>query len=87
MKKLKVFEEKTANEMSVIERAKATTPPFFKKLRSVGIMVGVVGGALASAPIALPAGIIALSGYLITAGAVITAVSSVTVDTEKSPEK
>jgi hypothetical protein len=87
MKKLKVFEEKTANEMSVIERVKATTPPFFKKLRSVGIMVGVVGGALASAPIVLPAGIIALSGYLITAGAVITAVSSVTVDTEKSPEK
>jgi ABC-type transport system involved in cytochrome bd biosynthesis fused ATPase/permease subunit len=87
MKKLKVFDEKTANEMSIIERAKAETPPFFKKLRTIGIVAGVVGGALASAPIALPAGIIALSGYLITAGAVITAVSSITVDSEKSSEK
>ena len=76
---------KKANEMSVVDRINAPTPPFFKKLRSIGIMVGIVGGALATAPIALPVAIVSLSGYLITAGSILTAVSSVTVD--DNPEK
>ena len=76
---------KKANEMSLYERATAETPPFFKKLRTIGIMVGVVGGALAAAPVALPVAIVSLSGYLITAGSILTAVSSVTV--EESKEK
>lgn len=69
--------------MSVYERATAETPPFFKKLRTIGIVVGVVGGALATAPIALPASIVALSTYLITAGTIITSVSQITVDEGK----
>ena len=71
---------KKVNEMSVVDRINAPTPPFFKKLRSIGIMVGIIGGALATAPVALPVAIVSLSGYLITAGSVLTAVSSVTVD-------
>jgi hypothetical protein len=43
-------------------------------------MVGVVGGAIAAAPVALPVAIVSLSGYLITAGSILTAVSSITVD-------
>lgn len=74
---------KKANEMSVVDRLNAPTPPFFKKLRTIGIMVGVVGGALAAAPIALPVAIVSLSGYLITAGSILTAVSSITVDDSK----
>jgi hypothetical protein len=74
---------KKASEMSVYERATAETPPFFKKLRTIGIVVGVVGGALATAPIALPASIVALSTYLITAGTIITTVSQITVDESK----
>lgn len=74
---------KKANEMSVYERATAKTPPFFKKLRTFGIVVGVVGGALATAPISLPASIVALSTYLITAGTIITTVSQITVDEGK----
>jgi len=46
-------------------------------------VVGVVGGALATAPVALPASIVALSGYLITAGTIITTVSQITVDEGK----
>ena len=74
---------KKANEMSIYERATAGTTPFFKKLRTIGIVVGVVGGALATAPIALPASIVALSTYLITAGTIITTVSQITVDEGK----
>lgn len=83
MKNLKNLMPKKANEMSVYERATAKTPPFFKKLRTFGIVVGVVGGALATAPISLPASIVALSTYLITAGTIITTVSQITVDEGK----
>lgn len=83
MKKLKLMHEKTANEMDLLERAKAPTPPFFQKLRTIGIVVGVVGGALATAPVSLPASVIALSGYLITAGTIITTISQITVDEGK----
>lgn len=80
MKNLKLFQMKKANEMSVVDRLNAPTPPFFKKLRTIGIVVGVVGGALATAPVALPIAIVSLSGYLLTAGSILTAVSSITVD-------
>ena len=80
MKNLKNLLPKKASEMTIYERATAETPTFFKKLRTIGIVVGVVGGALATAPVSLPAGIIALSGYLITAGTIITTVSQITVD-------
>lgn len=83
MKKLKLMHEKTANEMDLLERAKAPTPLFFQKLRTIGIIVGVVGGALATAPVSLPASVIALSGYLITAGTIITTISQITVDEGK----
>lgn len=83
MKKLKLMHEKTANEMDIMERVKAPTPPFFQKLRTIGIVVGVVGGALATAPVSLPASVIALSGYLITAGTIITTISQITVDEGK----
>jgi len=83
MKNLKNLLPKKANEMSIYERAMAETPPFFKKLRTIGIVVGLVGGALATAPVSLPASIVALSGYLITAGTIITTVSQITVDEGK----
>lgn len=71
---------KKANEMSIVERINAPTPPFFKKLRTIGIVVGIVGGALATAPVALPVAIVSLSGYLITAGTIITTISQITVE-------
>ena len=83
MKNLKNLLPKKANEMDLMERVKSPTPPFFKKLRTIGIVVGVVGGALATAPVSLPAGVIALSSYLITAGTIITTISQITVDESK----
>ncbi len=66
--------------MNVIKRAKAPTPKFFKKVRTIGLILAGAGGALLAAPIALPAGLAALGGYLTVAGTVMTAVSQVTVD-------
>ena len=83
MKNLKNLLPKKANEMDLMERLKAPTPDFFQKLRTIGIVVGIIGGALATAPVSLPAGIVALSGYLITAGTIITTISQITVDESK----
>ncbi len=65
--------------MNIIQRIQSPTPYFFKKLRSIGIMLAAVGGAIIAAPIALPAVIVTIAGYAAVAGSVITAVSQLTV--------
>lgn len=67
-------------ELSIGERLTAPTPRFFRRLRAVGIALGAIGAAVLAAPVALPVAITAVAGYLATAGAVVTAVSSTTVD-------
>ncbi|WP_207532961.1 hypothetical protein [Desertivirga arenae] len=67
-------------------RIKAPTPPFFRKVRSLGILLGAIGTAVLSAPIALPAAITTVAGYLVTAGLVATAVSSTAVEKEEALE-
>ena len=42
-------EVKTANEMGVVERYKAPTPPFFNKLAWVGGILAAIGAALTQA--------------------------------------
>ncbi|HAD96583.1 MAG TPA: hypothetical protein DCG19_04200 [Cryomorphaceae bacterium] len=64
----------------IIERAKAPTPPFFKKLRKVGLTLAAAGGALLAAPIALPAEAVTVAGYVIVAGGILSAVSQITKD-------
>ena len=74
--------------MTIIERVKAPTPKFFKVLRNVGLALAAAGGALLAAPISLPAGMVALGGYLTVGGTVLTAVSQVTVkDSAKADRK
>jgi hypothetical protein len=42
-----------------------------------------VGGALVAAPVALPAAVVTIAGYMAVAGTVATAVSQVTVKNER----
>ncbi len=70
--------------MNVIERAKAPTPKFFKVLRSVGLALLAVSGAIVTAPVALPAVIVTAAGYVAVAGSVLSAVSQITVDDKVS---
>jgi len=67
-------------DMNVIERVKAPTPKFFKVLRTVGISLAAAGGAILASPIALPAGIVSIGGYLLACGSVLGAVSQTTVE-------
>ena len=69
--------------MKLIERLKAPTPKFFKVLRNVGLALAAAGGALLTAPIALPVAVVTVAGYLTVAGGVMTAASQSAVDGEK----
>lgn len=66
--------------MKIIERAQAPTPKFFKLLRTIGLAMLAVSGALLTAPVALPAVIVTVAGYTAVAGGVLSAVSQITVD-------
>ena len=79
--------EKPKNKKGLLktlaQRCAADTPPFFKKLRLIGLTLAAVGGALVAAPIALPLAVVTAGGYLIVAGSVATAVSQITVNNEE----
>lgn len=76
--------KKNKNQPGLAERIKAPTPKFFKKIRNAGLLLGAVGGSMLAAPVALPAALVSIAGYLATAGMVATAVSSVAVEGEGS---
>jgi hypothetical protein len=61
----------------IAERIKSPTPKFFKKIRTIGLALGAIGGALLTAPITLPATVISIASYLATAGVVASAISTV----------
>jgi hypothetical protein len=69
-------------EMNLVERLTAPTSKFFGIIRNVGLCLAAVGGAIIAAPIALPATIVTVAGYLTVAGSVMTAVAQVTVEGE-----
>ena len=69
------------NEMTIVERVKAPTPKFFKTLRTIGLTLAAVGGAILTAPVAVPAALVTIAGYVALAGGVITAISQTAVDT------
>ena len=71
------------NDMSVVQRVKAPTPPFFKTLRTIGLVMAAVGGVLLASPIAIPAAMVTAAGYITLAGGVITAISQTAVETPK----
>ena len=75
------------NEMTIVERVKAPTPKFFKTLRTIGLTLAAVGGAILTAPVAVPAALITIAGYVALAGGVITAVSQTAVDTNSKKGK
>lgn len=64
--------------MEILERISEPTPSFWKKVQRIGLIAGAIGGAIMTAPVSLPAGILAIGGYLATAGAVTATLSQLT---------
>jgi hypothetical protein len=65
--------------MKLINRMQAPTPPFFKKLRTIGLILAAVSSTIVAAPVALPAIVIQIAGYLAVASTVVSAVSQTAV--------
>ena len=68
--------------MTIIQRAKAPTPQFFKSLRNIGLTAAAIGTAIITAPVALPAIVVTVAGYLTVTGGVLSAVSQITTGRE-----
>lgn len=69
--------------MKLTERYKRPTPKFFKTLRNIGLALAAVGGAIITAPVALPTIVVSIAGYLAVAGTVATAVSQAVVNDDE----
>lgn len=68
---------------TVMKRAKRPTPRFFKQVRNIGLALASVSAAILAAPVALPAVLIKVAGYLAVAGAVASSVSQTAVKNER----
>lgn len=71
---------------SFFKRCGQDTPPFFKKLRIVGLVIAAAGATLLAAPLALPAAVITAAGFLTVGGAVATAMSQAAMNDEDDCE-
>jgi hypothetical protein len=70
-------------KMTIIKRAKKPTPKFFKKIRTIGVSIAAISGAIIAAPVALPAVLVKVAGYIAVAGGVMSSVSQVAVKNER----
>lgn len=67
---------------TLIQRLTSPTPTFFKTVRTIGLVIGAIGAGILASPVALPAVVISIGGYLALAGGIITTVSQTAVEKE-----
>ncbi|KAA2240315.1 hypothetical protein F0L74_29580 [Chitinophaga agrisoli] len=70
--------------MKLTDRLLAPTPPFFAKVRNIGLILTAVSSAVLGLPVlaALPAIIGKVAAYLAVAGTVMSGISQTAVDTD-----
>lgn len=66
----------------IMKRVRSRTPSFFSRLRNISLVMAGLATALLTAPVALPAVITTVAGYLFTAGTVASVISQLTVQGE-----
>ena len=67
----------------MINRWQLPTPRFFCKLRNIGLSAAAIGAAIIASPVALPAILLKIAGYLTVAGSVTGTVSQAAVTNEE----
>lgn len=75
-----------SNSLNLVERVKAPTPKWFKIIRTIGITLTAVGGAILAAPVAIPATIVTIAGYAMLGGTVATAIAQTAMQTNNDEE-
>jgi hypothetical protein len=68
---------------TIVKRMKADTPAFFKNIRNTGLTLAAIAATIMSAPVALPAVLLKIAGYVAVAGGVMSAVSQTAVRNER----
>lgn len=68
--------------MELINRLVAPTPPFFQKVRNIGILLTAIASAVFGLPVALPAFISQLVGGVAIAGSVMAGLGQTAVKNE-----
>ena len=66
--------------MTLKERVAAPTPPFFRKIRMIGLALAAISGLLLSAPVSLPVSLLSLAGYAGVAGGIMSVISHMAVE-------
>lgn len=66
--------------MNIAERLVAPTPPFFQKVRNVGLVLLAISGTIVGLPVGVPAIVTQIAGYLAVVGTVMSGISQATVD-------
>jgi hypothetical protein len=66
--------------MTLKERVAAPTPPFFRKIRMIGLALAAISGVLLTAPVSLPVSILSLAGYAGVAGGIMSVISQMAVE-------
>jgi len=79
MKKINI---PTDVDLTLAQRVIAPTPKFFRLLRTIGVVIGLVGASILASPVALPAALVSIGGYLALAGTIVTGVSQTAVGKE-----
>jgi hypothetical protein len=82
MKKSNLTSATPEPDLTLAQRVMAPTPKFFRVLRTIGVVIGLVGAGILAAPIGLPAVIVTVGGYLALAGSIVTGVSQTAVGKE-----
>ena len=67
----------------IMNRLQQPTPPFFQKVRNIGLVIAAVGTSIIAAPVALPILMVNIAGYLIVAGGVMSTLGQVAVKKEE----
>ena len=67
----------------IISRMQKPTPSFFKKIRNIGLALAAISATILTAPVALPALVVQIAGYLAVAGGVMSTISQSAVKMEK----
>ena len=81
------------NNFNIVSRVKEPAPKWFKIIRTTGLVLSAIGGTLVAAPVALPAALVTIGGYLLLGGTLASALSQTAIsseefgkNSEKSPE-
>lgn len=77
---MKFFISLNFKNMNIIDRVQAPTPKFFRVLRTIGLSLAAASAAVLASPIAVPAALVTVAGYIALAGTVVTAVSQTAVE-------